>query len=85
MKKNATRGNPPLPDKSNIPTNVRLYTREEVAAMLRCHPRTIMRLEQSGQLVPHATIGRRKLYLHDTLVQWIAKGGTENIDGDPKP
>ena len=59
-----------------MPAIEQMLTRDDIADILQCNPRTIDRLRSSGKLPkPDFRSGRLLRWRHETIERWISRGG----------
>ncbi len=74
---------PPEPSKKGakkkvwIDTSGEVLTTSEAAALLRVDARTLRRLVEAGE-IPMRRAGRNFRFSRAALLEWLAKGDTEN-------
>ena len=60
-----------------LPVPTEVLTRDEVAALLRIHPRDLRRLVLEGAFPPPFKVGRRLRWRRATVEAWIRKAELE--------
>lgn len=62
------------PRTNDAPSSVRMIDAPELAAILKCSPRTVYRLVDAGRMPPPVRLGGLIRWNQAVINEWIAKG-----------